>query len=146
MIACGKRANSALTAHDHGSAAERAPAVRSPARPGGASGAHGVIDDAAIPEVSSIAPGRHHLRRRGTYPGTPTARSLPHGPIIKSCDTPYVSCNCLVVRRLAAPLRRLVMLRGLVMLRSRRAARSRSAIRGGAVMLPGVARRRPRGL
>ena len=53
-----KAANSALTAHDHESAAERAPALRSPARPGGASGAHGVIDDAAIPEVSGIVPRR----------------------------------------------------------------------------------------
>jgi hypothetical protein len=65
MIMCGKRANSALTAHNHGCAGGEGARPPFPERPGGASGAHGVIDDAVIPEVSGIAPGQHHLRANG---------------------------------------------------------------------------------
>jgi hypothetical protein len=84
MITCGKRANSALTAHDHEKTMERAPALRSPAGPGGASGANGVIDDAAIPRAGGIGGWRGSRtgcsptgRGRRCHPGLPVLLRSP---------------------------------------------------------------------
>ena len=51
MITCGKRANSALTAHDHGSAVERAPALRSRDER-----VHGELGGRHLPEVQRQRP------------------------------------------------------------------------------------------
>ena len=70
MIICGKRANSALTAHDHGNWPERDAGLTSPAGSGGSLGASDVIDDADTPEVSGREAYRTHPKPAFAFPVT----------------------------------------------------------------------------